>query len=156
MDLFTIILTALGLIAGAWLQAYFGIFQDRRSRKEEKKELKNKMKESLLTAIDHNEKLLAKGWEKKGNYDHIAFWHILKSDSFENAISPDNYFMFSLHAQNKLSDYYDKIKHLNKLVRQLDGEQENAKIIKINYEQRPIMHDLKIISTEFKTILETE
>lgn len=156
MDIFTVILPIVMLIAGAWLQAYFGIFQDRRGRKEEKKELKNTMKESLLTDIDRNEELLAKGWEKRGNYDHIAFWHILKSDSFENAISPDNYFMFSLRAQNKLSEYYDKIKHLNKLVRQLDGEQENAKILIINYEQRPILHDLRIISTEFKTILETE
>jgi hypothetical protein len=114
------------------------------------------MKKSLLNDIDLNDELLAKGWEKKGSYDFIAFWHILKSDSFENAISPDNYFMFSPHAQNKLSEYHDKIEDMNKLVRQADGEQVNAKVLKINYEQRPIMNALKRLSPELRSALEAE
>ena len=62
----------------------------------------------------------------------------------------------SLQTQHKLSEYYEKVKGLNELTRKLDGEEENAKIIKIKREQWPIMNDLSRLSPELRSALETE
>lgn len=145
----------------AWLGTRLNVeyreSQDKRIRDEEKDELKNEMKKSLLTDIERNDELLAKGLESRTQYRHIAFWHPLHIISFESVISSsDRYLSLSPQTQNKLSEYYEKVKGLNELTRKLQGEEEYVKILKISREQIPLRNELISISPELRSLLESE
>lgn len=153
---FTILLTALGLIVGVWAQAHFGILQDRQSRKEEKDESKNDMIRELLAEIDYNNKLLEIGLEDRTKYQHRAFWNSLRINRITSVVSSERYGLLSPEAQGKLSEYHEEAQGMNERVKKLEGEQEALIIQKICAEQNGLMNKLKIISPELITLLDSE
>jgi hypothetical protein len=133
-----------------------GLEQGRQLRQEEIIEGKENLVNSILSEIVQNESLLNKGWTKNPKapqYPQIAFWYLLKRDSYTAALSSDTILSLSPRTQIVLKDYYSEVDRMILLVNKLDGVEVTTKIGTIRNEQTPLMAALKNTSRDLKLLL---
>ena len=119
VELVLILLVELiGSGAGAFLGYRWGLKQDRSMRKEDNRENKVELVNSLLVEINTHKHYLDKGIEKKEvkhGVDEHSFWYKLIYASFQSSLNSGRFQLLKPKTQQVVSIYYAGIDRMNEL-----------------------------------------
>ena len=73
-----------------------------------------------------------------------------------SVVTSEQYVLLSTEAQNKIAQYYDLVKRMNELVKELEGEEKSLTIQAIGNQQTNIYNTLWPLSQELISYLEVE
>lgn len=138
MELVEFVLLAILELLGAGFGVYFGIgrasAKERKIRKEEENKVKRRVVDSLLLEVNINKQFLEKSYEHldMGEGRSIpATINYLADACFEGIKNSGSLSLLSINTQMNVSLHYGGVKRFNDLVRSLELQRNNPKVIHI-------------------------